>query len=199
MTQDIAAGFKAGRQRHIPLIIGTNDDETTSAAEPDINEELSLAGDSVDALRKLYPEVPNNRAELAAGLYTDRVFTEPARFLARLHAATGAPTFRYRFSYVPEAQRADSAGGHGREIQFVFGADNVPGAGLFMRRDRDVAALMRAYWTNFAKTGDPNGAGLPLWDISAPRDRLLLISNGGIVSAYDPWSERLDRLERRSR
>jgi len=198
VKQDVASGFQAGRQSHIPLIVGSNDDETTSGAEPDLGEELGLAGETVDALRKLLPKGSGNPTGLAARLYTDRVFTEPARFLARSHAATGAPTFRYRFAYVPEAQRQDSDGGHGRELQFVFGAEGAPGHGLFTHRDREVADLLRAYWTNFAKTGNPNGPGLPLWQSSSNHDRLLLISNLGITSSDDPWAERLDRLERRS-
>jgi para-nitrobenzyl esterase len=198
VKDDIATGFRAGRQSRIPLIIGSNDDETTSAAEPDLNEELGLAGETVETLRRFYPKVSGDPAELAARLYTDRVFTEPARFLTRSHAAAGSPTFRYRFSYVPEAQRLDSDGGHGRELQFVFGAEGVPGAGMFTHRDREVADLLRAYWTNFAKTGDPNGPGLPIWQTSSDRENLLLISNVAITSGADPWSERLDRLERRS-
>jgi para-nitrobenzyl esterase len=198
VNDDIASGFKAGRQSRIPVIIGTNDDETNSAAEPDLNEELDLAGETVEALRRFYPRASGDPTDLAARLYTDRVFSEPARFLARSHAAAGSPTFRYRFSYVPEAQRQDSDGGHGRELQFVFGAEGVPGAGMFTHRDREVAGLLRAYWTNFAKTGDPNGSCLPFWTSSAHGDNLLLISNVGISSGDDPWSERLDRLERRS-
>jgi len=198
VNEDIASGFKAGRQSRIPVIIGTNEDETTSGAESDLREELGLAGETVAELRRIDPKASGNPAELAARLYTDRVFTEPARFVARSHAATGSPTFRYRFSYVPEAQRQDSDGGHGRELQFVFGAEGMPGAGVFTHRDREVAGVLRAYWTNFAKTGDPNGPGLPLWESSSNHDRLLLISNLGITSGDDPWSERLDRLERRS-
>jgi para-nitrobenzyl esterase len=195
---NIAAGFGAGRQNRIPLIVGSNEDETVFGSEPDFNEELGLTGASVDELRRFYPEASRNPAELAASLYTDRVFTEPVRLLARSHAATGSPTFRYRFSYVPEAERPGSDGGGGRELQFIFGAEGVPGAGMFTHRDREVSNILRAYWTNFAKTGDPNGPGLPRWETGSSRERLLLISNVGISSGGDPWSERLDRLERRS-
>jgi para-nitrobenzyl esterase len=198
VTDDIASGFKAGRERRLPLIVGSNDDETTSGAEPDVNEELSLAGDSVDALRRFYLDASSSPAELAARLYTDRVFTEPARLVARSHAATGAPTFRYRFAYGPESQSPDGDGGHGRELQFIFGAEGVPGAGVFTHKDREVSNRLRVYWTNFAKTGNPNGPGLPLWDAGSKGDRLLSISNAGISSSDDPWSERLDWLERRS-
>jgi para-nitrobenzyl esterase len=198
VNEDIAAGFGAGRQNRIPLIIGSNEDETAFGSEPDVNEELGLAGASADELRRFYPEASGNPAELAARLYTDRVFSEPVRLLARRHAATGSPTFRYRFAYVPEAQGPGTDEGRGRELQFIFGSEGVPGAGVFTHRDREVSNLLRAYWTNFAKTGDPNGPGLPLWETSSNREMLLLIANAGISSGGDPWSERLDRLERRS-
>jgi para-nitrobenzyl esterase len=198
VTDDIASGFEAGRESRIPLIVGSNDDETTVGAEPDVNEEMGLVGDSVGDVRRLYPKASGRPAELAARLYTDRVFTEPARFIARSHAATGAPTFRYRFAYGPDVQVRDGDGGHGRELQFVFGTEGLPGAGVFTQRDREVSSRLRTYWTNFAKTGDPNGPGLPLWGTSSTTERLLLISNTGTSTGDDPWSERLDWLERLS-
>ncbi|MCK1711107.1 MULTISPECIES: carboxylesterase family protein [unclassified Bradyrhizobium] len=193
VTENVAAGFAAGHQSRIPLIIGSNDDETRFDGELEIKQELASSGESIDALRELYPDVARP-SDLAARFYTDKVFSEPVRLLARLHAATGAPTFRYRFAYVPEARRGSSDEGHGRELQFIFGVEGVPGAGIFSRRDREVASRIRAYWINFARTGDPNGADLPHWDAVADRDRLLLIANDRIVSGDDPWSERLDRL-----
>jgi para-nitrobenzyl esterase len=198
VTEDVAAGFAAGHESRIPLIIGSNDDETSFDGEPEIKEALSSSGESIDELRKLYPEAAK-RSDLAASVYTDKVFSEPVRLLARLHAATGAPTFRYRFVYVPEARRGNPDEGHGRELQFIFGVEGVPGAGIFSRRDREIANRMRAYWINFAKNGNPNGAELPHWDTAADRDRLLLITNDRITSGDDPWSERLDRLARESK
>lgn len=195
VIESVTAGFVAGHENRIPLIIGSNDDETRFDSDLDIKEQLASSGGTIDELRRLYPDltVPS---ELAARFYTDKVFTEPVRLLAHLHAASGAPTFRYRFGYVPEAQRANPDGGHGRELQFIFGAEGVPGAGMLSRRDREVAARMRAYWINFAKNGDPNGPDLPRWDAAAGGDRLLLITNDRIASGDDPWSERLDRLAR---
>lgn len=195
VKDDVAAGFSAGRESRIPLIIGSNGDEASFLSESDARQELDLAG--LDALRKLYPELLDRPAALAARLYADRVFTEPARHLARSHAATGAPTFRYRFAYVPVSQRASDDGGRGRELQFIFGVEGVPGAGVFTRADREVANLLRTYWINFARSGDPNAPGLPRWDASAGDERLLLIDNERVTSGPDPWSERLDRLARR--
>lgn len=195
VTGDVAAGFAAGYESRIPLIIGANDDETGFDTELDGKDELAASGTTSDELRKLYPDLAGP-SDLAARFYTDKTFSEPVRLLARLHAASGAPTFRYRFGYVPEAKRANPEGGHGRELQFIFGVEGVPGAGIFSRRDREVASRMRSYWINFARSGDPTGPGLPRWDATADRDRLLLITNDRIASGDDPLSERLDRLAR---
>ncbi|MCK1392583.1 carboxylesterase family protein [Bradyrhizobium sp. 1] len=195
VTDDIAAGFTAGHENRIALIIGCNDDETDFDSEPDIAKQLASSGITIDELRKLYPEVAKS-SDLAARFYTDKVFSEPARLLARLHAARGAPVFRYRFAYVPEARRAIPEGGHGRELQFIFGVEGVPGAGIFSRHDREVANRMRAYWINFAMSGDPNGPDLPHWDATAGGDRVLLIGNERIASGDDPLAEHLDRLTR---
>ena len=198
LTEDIGAGFVAGHESRIPLIIGSNDDETRFDSELEVKEALSSSGESTDELRKLYPDA-KRPSDLAASVYTDRVFSEPVRMLARLHAATGAPTFRYRFTYVPEARRGNPDEGHGRELQFIFGVEGVPGAGIFSRRDREVASRLRAYWINFAKNGDPNGPELPHWDAAADRDHLLLIANDRIASGEDPSAERLNRFARESR
>ncbi|WP_018319759.1 carboxylesterase/lipase family protein [Bradyrhizobium sp. WSM2793] len=205
VTEDIAAGFAAGHQSRTPLMIGSNDDETGFDGEFDTREELAASGLTSDELRKLYPDLAKpsldrpslaKPSDIAARFYTDKVFSEPARLLARLHAASGAATFRYRFAYVPEARRASPGAGHGRELQFIFGAEGVPGAGIFSRADREVASRMRSYWINFARSGDPNGPGLPHWDAAAGSDRLLLITNERIASGDDPLAERLDRLAR---
>ena len=42
-----------------------------------------------------------------------------------------------------EAERTGREGGHERELQFIFGVEGVPGAGLLSRRDRDVARTLR--------------------------------------------------------
>ncbi|WP_407193975.1 carboxylesterase/lipase family protein [Bradyrhizobium sp. STM 3566] len=192
VTEDLAAGFAAGHQSRIALIIGSNEDEAGFDNESGIKEELASSGIASSELRRLYPDLVRP-SDLAARFYTDKVFSEPVRLLTRLHAASGAPTFRYRFAYVPEARRANPEVGHGRELQFIFGAEGVPGAGILSRRDRAVASRIRAYWINFARSGDPNGPDLPRWD-GASGDRLLLITNDGIASGDDPFAERLDRL-----
>ena len=68
--------------------------------------------------------------------------------------------------------------------------------------DRAVIDQMQAYWTNFAKTGDPNGNGLPQWgptSASAPKN--LVVGDDGtktvdgfrahqLAIIYAGWSQR---------
>ncbi len=189
ITEDIAAGFATAHQARIPLLIGANDDETRPDVERDIRDAILSAGLTADEQRRLYPDVAGP-GERAARIYTDKVFAEPARLLARLHAAAGVPVFRYRLA----GRTVAGAGGHGRDLQFLFGVEGVPGAGLLSRDDREVANRLRSYWINFARGGDPNGPDLPRWDPAAEGDRLLLITTERIASGNDPCPACLDRM-----
>ncbi len=103
---------------------------------------------------------------------------EPARFAANAFAAKGSPVFRYRFSYVQTAMRERMRVGapHGGEIAFVFGTLGVGGFGPPIpptNEDQAVSRMAQGYWVNFAKTGDPNGAGLPTWPRHDPNKDLI--------------------------
>jgi len=90
---------------------------------------------------------------------------------ARVHATRGVGrTYGYVFSQVPPWPPFATMGvaGHGAELPYVFGYP--PRALFFVRtspwkalRHSQIADEMQSYWTNFAKTGDPNGDGLPVW------------------------------------
>jgi para-nitrobenzyl esterase len=203
VKESIAAAFKAGHERHIPLIIGTNEDETVRFSEAsrrsniDSNIDSAHANEMMDRLKQLYPEAGSDQRKLAAKLFTDRNFVEPARLIARAHASRDAPTYRYGFAY----RRQGTPRGNptsGPEVEFVFGTLGTETAGLFSYKDRETSNVMRAYWENFARTGDPNGPGLPVWPRYSADEQILSISNDGISANRDPWTARLDRLEQQS-
>jgi para-nitrobenzyl esterase len=103
---------------------------------------------------------------------------EPARFAANAFAANGSPVYRYRFSYVQTAMRERMRTGapHGGEIAFVFGTLGTGGFGPPIPatvQDQAVSRMAQSYWVNFAKTGDPNGAGLPAWPRHDPNKDLI--------------------------
>jgi para-nitrobenzyl esterase len=100
---------------------------------------------------------------------------EPARFAANAFAATGSPVYRYRFSYVQTAMRDRMPAGapHGGEIAFVFGTLTARPGSTVSPEDQAVSRMAQSYWVNFAKTGDPNGAGLPAWPRHDPKKDLI--------------------------
>ena len=110
-------------------------------------------------------------------------------------AARGLATYEYRFSYVATSMRDQWQSGapHATEIPYVF--DTV--AVKYDRLSSTDAAVARAanpYWVNFAKTGDPNGPGLPIWPkYKAETDMILdFAADGQPRSGADPWRVRLD-------
>ncbi|TXC71096.1 carboxylesterase family protein [Sphingomonas ginsenosidivorax] len=191
------SAYRAGRQARVPLLIGTNSNDFigfVSAANKD--ELFAQFGANAARARAAYdPDgtLPFQRVLQSVGI--DRAQAEPARFTANTFAATGVPTYLYRFSYVPTARRAQSPDGvsHAAEIPFVF--DTLPATRT--AEDSSVSRITNTYWANFARTGDPNGGTVPGW----PRHGVSIDvifdfrANGTPGAGPDPRKDRLDLAE----
>jgi para-nitrobenzyl esterase len=154
-------------------------DEAKAAYDPDGNKEF---------------------AEIQTRFNTDKAWAEPARFTASSSAVVGDPVYIFLFSYVPAAmkERMKYGPGHGTDISFVF--DNLgarPGS-TPAPEDKALAKIMNAYWVNFAKTGNPNGEGLPKWPVYTPKinEILDIQPDGNPVGKPDPRKARFDVIEK---
>jgi para-nitrobenzyl esterase len=107
----------------------------------------------------------------------------------------GSPVYRYHFELAapPSKYHPGSFAFHSDEIEYVFGTlDTRPGA-VWRPEDRKLSEQMMDYWTNFAKTGDPNGPGLPTWPKYGQHDELVHLAST-ITSGPDSLRPRYEFL-----
>ncbi len=202
VVETAESAYKAGRQARVPLIIGSNSAEVPAGFVNARSKEelLSLFGNLRDEAMAVYdPEATTDFAKMLTMVNTDKVWAEPARFAARSFVAKGAPAYIYLFSYVsPSMQgRMRYGAAHASEIPYVFNNLGSRNGAPVAPKDQEVAKMMNTYWANFAKTGDPNGPGLPKWPVYNPQEEEILEfqPDARPVGKPDPKKARLDVIE----
>ena len=181
IVEDFADTYKKGAQHQVPLILGANSAEFGTGAAPDPDVLFKSLGAVKDKALALYDGYgTHDQRYVAMEITSDMGMVNGTRFVARLIATAGKPVYLYHFGYVSEAARRTMPGArHASELVFVF---NTPGSRTTRSQppsevsdaDRTVAKQMNAYWVNFAKTGNPNGTGLPRWSAyNAASDNVL--------------------------
>jgi len=175
ITETAETAYKAGHQPHAPLMVGSNMGDTAGnrVRARSKDELFARYGQwSADAKAAYDPDGTTDLITLVQRANDDFGQAEPARFAADAFAANGSPVYLYRFSYVQTSMREQLRAGtpHGGEIAYVFGTLTGGRGGGPTLDDVAVSRMAQAYWVNFAKTGDPNGSGLPTWVRHAPDD-----------------------------
>ncbi len=167
LPESIPAIYAAGKQSHVPLIAGWNQDE--SHAKEGLQATAAKEfGPQADEFLKLYHGNDDAETRRAADDFAgDNFLVYSTWAWLEAHVKTGgSPVYRYLFALPSPGDRYHpvSAGAfHSDEIEYVFGnLDSRQGA-TFRPEDYKLSELMQTYWTNFARTGDPNAAAVPHW------------------------------------
>ncbi|MCX4919035.1 carboxylesterase/lipase family protein [Streptomyces sp. NBC_00687] len=169
--------FTEGRQQHVPLLAGymaeedypVFDNQALPHKPPpvfDLSAAQVFGQASMDAFKQRYPSGTVSQTDASAKqLAGDMMITEQTWEMLGLHARTsGEPVYGYKFTYTsPYTPRA----GHTADLPFVFGnldpRSSLSGSTEASDADRAFSDEVMAYWTAFARTGDPNTSGLPAW------------------------------------
>ena len=165
--------YEAGHFNDTPVLVGYNSDEGASFPSAHTSAEFRDAvhrryGAFADRLLAAYPAGDGTLPKSARDLTRDAAFGWNTWTWARLQTRYGHfPAFLYYFDqhpqYPADSPRAGYGAPHGREVPYVFGhlqeRKNEPPEAT----DQAISEAMISYWTNFAKYGTPNGAGVPHW------------------------------------
>ncbi len=185
--------YSEGHFNETPVLIGTNSDEgalfvrgpaTPGAFEAQIRGGYGAKADTILAA---YPHTTDAEAlRSTRDVFRDTAFGWPTWSWARLQSRhekgqekdqekdKSNKVYVYYFDHRNAAMPDGST--HGSEMTYVFRNSGPGGA-----PNSDDAALterMSDYWVNFAKTGDPNGAGLPHWPAFEEPQQLVLHIDG---------------------
>lgn len=193
------SAYRAGQHAKVPLMIGSNSAEVPAGFVPGATkQELfdSFGKGRAAAIAAYDPQGTIDFALLSAQVNTDRVWAEPAHMTAEAFTRQGTPAFVYRFSYVADSMkdRVKLGAPHASEIDFVFDTVRARYGAALTARDQSTALIMNTYWANFAKTGHPDGRGLPHWPrFSLKNHEILDITADGTPQAGpDRTRARLD-------
>lgn len=166
--------YEAGKYNDMPVLIGYNSDEGLSFSPGRSPEEYRANvkrrfGPFAEELMEVYPVGENSVPRSARNLLRDAAFGWHTWSWARLQNQTGkSPVYFYIFDqhadFPEDSPQADHGTPHGVDVAYVFqNLDrNNPKT---TQGDLEIMEAMGTYWTNFAKTGNPNGNGLPDWPV----------------------------------
>jgi para-nitrobenzyl esterase len=200
--------YQAQKFNDTPVLIGTNSDEGAlfiqGKVPPAAFEQTVRAGfgKGTETILQAYPHATEADASAAArNLMRESTFAWHTWAWAMLQSEKGkGKAFVYYYDHRTPQQ--PNGASHGAEIAYVFRTLGVPGSNLGgpivapRPEDLKMSELMSSYWTNFAKTGSPNGPGLPVWpEISVKDQRVMFFDDTQPGARPVPNIEQLKALD----
>ena len=205
ITDDQYRLYERGEYNDVPVIVMTNSDEGALFAPGNMTAEnyqktvQSIFGDWAGKALKVYPGNDNDEAWHGFGdAFRDMGFAWPSYAWVSLQAKTGKSPAYAAFlaqpstmSFSQDPRRRGVA--HADDILYLNGhfltqPDKFP-------VESAVAEIIQQYWVNFAKTGNPNGKGLPFWPTFDDAKATTMQFSNGASLIMRPNREQVDFVD----
>ena len=189
--------FAEGRQAHIPVLVGSNADEATvfghgPATVSEYRKYLQAdSGVFADRQFHAWPAASDDDVPMEYMKLQSDSFAYGARSMAISMTRAREPAYLYLFTWKESGERAELGAYHGEELAFLD--NSFPSKWGASKGDEAFGTIVRHYWYQFAKTGDPNARGLPEWPAyNSSVDHVLHL---GQTIQSNPSSSKLTVLE----
>ena len=198
--------YERGEYNDVPVIVMTNSDEGALFTPPTVKAEdyqknaARMFGDMVEEALKVYPGNTDEEAWHGNGdAFRDLGFAWPSYAWVKLQSQTGkSPAYAAyldqpsKMSFSQNPLRRGVA--HADDIMYLNGMflnqpDKFPA-------EAAVSEMMQQYWVNFAKTGNPNGKGLPYWPSFDESQPTTMQFRNGASLIMRPNREQIDFIDR---
>ena len=197
VVADPEVAYRAGTQVKGPVMVGATSADIGFAFAQNKDQVFDPYGPLKAQAQAAYdPKGDGDVRAVAYAAAMDKMMVEPARFVAQTISAHGVPAYEYRFSYVADSMKGEWKTGapHATDIPYVFDTVKAKYGDALTPKDAAIAKAANAYFGNFAKTGNPNGPGLPQWPAYDAKADVLMDfgADGAAVAKPEPWKARMD-------
>jgi para-nitrobenzyl esterase len=189
--------FSKGVSSSIPLLSGTNTDETTLWGTNQIPESKlrKWLKNYITDTERFISAVKEDRGDISAGeialaISTDHTFRIPAIRMAEARASHGGKTWMYEFDWKSKAFNGALGACHALEIPFTFGTLGMNGTDVFLGTSElphELEDIMHTSWAAFITTGKPETNHLLNWPTYSSESRPVMRFADNTDLTHDPW------------